>query len=288
MAGLGRAGGIDGALSRPVTDFAAGPSSARSSSSGSRRFSRKCPTAPSPTRWGWMKALSERAVRKIPHPTPGTPNKTGRPVRNIPHPARRTIDGDVSGQNCPPDARNVPGNGEARGQNCPAGAADGRRARDGIKLRNCSLIGLAVTAVLNVRQLRPWGTSRQGPPARGRFPCPKPSEERLGPSRRVPAKRAPSRHVARCKIFGGLPSVCTFGIASVSRRPSERQVRLGPKVPIVGGARSRPPKNCHHIDRVFCGAARATFFMALLYVGAEGPSVRKRTLAYCTQCYGWV
>ena len=23
-------------------------------------------------------------------------------------------------------------------------------------------------------------------------------------------------------------------------------------------------------------------------IGAEGPSVRKRTLAYCTQCYGWV
>jgi DNA invertase Pin-like site-specific DNA recombinase len=23
-------------------------------------------------------------------------------------------------------------------------------------------------------------------------------------------------------------------------------------------------------------------------VGAEGPSARKRTVAYCTQCYGWV
>jgi hypothetical protein len=22
--------------------------------------------------------------------------------------------------------------------------------------------------------------------------------------------------------------------------------------------------------------------------GAEGPSARKRTVAYCTQCYGWV
>ena len=109
MAGLGRAGGIDGALSRPVTDFAAGPSSARSSSSGSRRFSRKCPTAPSPTRWGWMKALSERAVRKIPHPTPGTPNKTGRPVRNIPHPARRTIDGDVQWAKLPTRRQERPG-----------------------------------------------------------------------------------------------------------------------------------------------------------------------------------
>ena len=34
-------------------------------------------------------------------------------------------------------------------------------------------------------------------------------------------------------------------------------------------------------------AGKMNFYLAALD-GAEGPSVRKRTVAYCTQCYGWV